>query len=61
VSAVEALSREAPCPGGYESASQFSHEFKRMFGRTLVDEADRMRRAFARPYPGAPSGYVSSH
>jgi AraC-like DNA-binding protein len=46
---------------GYESASQFSREFKRMFGRTPLDEADRMRRAFARPYPGPPSGYVSSH
>lgn len=46
---------------GYESASQFSREFKRLFGRSPVEEADRMRRAFAWPYPGPPSDYVSSH
>jgi AraC-like DNA-binding protein len=30
---------------GYESASQFSREFKRFFGATPADEASRMKRA----------------
>jgi AraC-like DNA-binding protein len=30
---------------GYESASQFSREFKRLFGRTPIDEASKMKRA----------------
>jgi len=31
---------------GYESASQFSREFKRLFGRTPVDEIKAMRAAY---------------
>lgn len=46
---------------GYESSSQFSREFKRLFGRTPVDEVERMKRSFALPPPSAPSPYVSSH
>ena len=34
---------EAAVKVGYESASQFSREFKRFFGNTPVDEAARMR------------------
>lgn len=32
---------------GYESASQFSREFKRMFGRTPVEEVRDMRESFS--------------
>ncbi|CAM4042517.1 AraC family transcriptional regulator [Bordetella muralis] len=32
---------------GYESASQFSREFKRLFGRTPVDEVRDMRESFS--------------
>ncbi|MDE1183491.1 AraC family transcriptional regulator [Paraburkholderia sp.] len=46
---------------GYESASQFSREFKRLFGLSPVDEVERMKRAFAIPQAGPPSIYVSSH
>jgi AraC-like DNA-binding protein len=46
---------------GYESSSQFSREFKRLFGRTPVDEVERMKRSFALPPPSAPSLYISSH
>jgi AraC-like DNA-binding protein len=45
---------------GYESASQFSREFRRLFGRTPGDEAARLRSGFALPAPVA-SAYVSSH
>lgn len=38
---------------GYESASQFSREFKRLFGVTPVDEARRMRAAVGSPPPDA--------
>ena len=31
---------------GYESTSQFSREFKRLFGRTPVEEARDMRESF---------------
>lgn len=34
---------------GYESASQFSREFKRLFGLSPIDEVRRMRDAFAAP------------
>lgn len=34
---------------GYESASQFSREFKRLFGVNPIDEARRMRAAVASP------------
>jgi AraC-like DNA-binding protein len=45
---------------GYESASQFSREFKRLFGRTPTDEVTRMKQSFALP-PAANSIFVSSH
>jgi AraC-like DNA-binding protein len=35
---------------GYESASQFSREFKRYFGRTPLDEAVRMRNFVGAPF-----------
>jgi len=46
---------------GYESASQFSREFKRLFGLSPVQEAQRMKRSFALP-PAAPGSiYIASH
>ncbi|MCD2517070.1 AraC family transcriptional regulator [Massilia sp. G4R7] len=45
---------------GYESASQFGREFKRMFGRTPALEAKRMKSTFAFP-PHANTEFVSSH
>ncbi|WP_410015643.1 AraC family transcriptional regulator N-terminal domain-containing protein [Sodalis sp. C49] len=46
---------------GYESASQFSREFKRLFGLSPVDEVRRMKTHFAVP-PAQPAGlYISSH
>ena len=46
---------------GYESTSQFSREFKRLFGLTPAKEAQRMLRHFAIPPAHPRSGYVSSH
>lgn len=46
---------------GYESASQFSREFKRFFGRTPQDEVERLKHAYALPMSASPSVYVSSH
>lgn len=46
---------------GYESASQFSREFKRFFGRTPLEEIAWMKRTYALPAPTTPSIYVSSH
>ncbi|MCU7249856.1 AraC family transcriptional regulator [Pseudomonas koreensis] len=46
---------------GYESASQFSREFKRFFGRTPQAEIDWMKATYALPAPSTPSIYVSSH
>lgn len=46
---------------GYESSSQFSREFKRLFGRSPVEEADRMKKTFAVPQAGHDSIYVASH
>lgn len=46
---------------GYESASQFSREFKRLFGRSPVQEAERMKRSFALPAAAPGSIYISSH
>jgi len=46
---------------GYESPSQFSREFKRLFGRSPTEEVNRMRADFAVPPPFAASAYVSSH
>lgn len=46
---------------GYESPSQFSREFKRLFGGSPLQEIARMKRNFALPDEGAPSIFVSSH
>ncbi|HVE08505.1 MAG TPA: AraC family transcriptional regulator [Paraburkholderia sp.] len=46
---------------GYESTSQFSREFKRLFGLSPIDEVERMRRNFALPDPLPGAEYVSSH
>ncbi|MDO7897286.1 AraC family transcriptional regulator [Pseudomonas citrulli] len=46
---------------GYESASQFSREFKRLFGRTPQAEVEWMKATYALPAPTASSIYVSSH
>jgi AraC-like DNA-binding protein len=46
---------------GYESASQFSRDFKRFFGRTPLAEVAWMKRAYALPAPTTPSPFVSSH
>lgn len=45
---------------GYTSASQFSREFKRLFGATPAAEVKRMRAAFAIP-AFADTTFVSSH
>ncbi|ARP82697.1 AraC family transcriptional regulator [Bordetella genomosp. 8] len=46
---------------GYESASQFNREFKRLFGLTPAAEARRMKTSFALPPAHAHAVYVSSH
>lgn len=46
---------------GYESPSQFSREFKRLFGRTPHSEIKWMRATYELPEPLTPSLYVSSH
>jgi AraC-like DNA-binding protein len=46
---------------GYESASQFSREFKRLFGRSPVEEVERMRKTFAMPDPKPSPWYVAAH
>lgn len=46
---------------GYDSPSQFSREFKRVFGRSPLEEARRMKAEFAVPPAFAASTYVSSH
>ena len=46
---------------GYESASQFSREFKRFFGRTPLAEVAWMKATYALPPSAKPSPYVSSH
>ncbi|WP_248732536.1 AraC family transcriptional regulator [Pseudomonas sp. MWU13-2517] len=46
---------------GYESASQFSREFKRLFGRAPQEEIQWMKRTYALPAPTSASIYVSSH
>ncbi len=45
---------------GYESPSQFSREFRRLFGRSPTEEAERLRAGFALPAL-PPSPFVSSH
>jgi AraC-like DNA-binding protein len=46
---------------GYESASQFSREFRRLFGRPPVEEVERMKQSFAVPEALTLSPFVSSH
>lgn len=46
---------------GYTSPSQFSREFKRLFGLTPAAETKRMRESFAMPAAFADAAYVSSH
>lgn len=46
---------------GYASASQFSREFRRLFGLTPALEARRLRAAFALPPAFAGAAFVSSH
>lgn len=46
---------------GFESASQFNREFKRLFGLTPAREARRMREHFALPARPPDARYVSSH
>ncbi|EEF22755.1 conserved hypothetical protein [Ricinus communis] len=46
---------------GYESASQFSREFKRLFGLSPSREVERMRQAFAMPDPQPSSAWIAAH
>lgn len=46
---------------GYASSSQFTREFRRLFGLTPAAEARRMRESFAIPAEFADMAYVSSH
>lgn len=46
---------------GYGSPSQFSREFRRLFGATPAAEAHRMRTSFALPPPFDNADFVSSH
>ena len=58
----ESLTAEAASHAvGYTSASQFTREFKRLFGLTPAAETKRMRASFAIPAPFADARYVSSH
>ncbi len=58
----EGMTAAAACHAvGYESTSQFSREFKRLFGLTPVSEVRRMKQRFAVPPVHAGSEYVSSH
>jgi AraC-like DNA-binding protein len=46
------MTAQAACAQvGYESASQFSREFKRFFGRSPGEEAEALRRYLAPPQP----------
>lgn len=56
------LTAEAACYAvGYTSPSQFSREFKRLFGLTPAQETKRMRERFAVPEAFEDAVYVSSH
>jgi AraC-like DNA-binding protein len=56
------LTAEAACHAvGYTSASQFSREFRRLFGLTPAAETKRMRESFAIPPAFPDAKYVSSH
>ncbi|QHJ01654.1 helix-turn-helix domain-containing protein [Xylophilus rhododendri] len=46
---------------GYESASQFSREFKRLFGQSPAAETARLRNRFAMPALAGDEPWVSSH
>lgn len=46
---------------GYESASQFNREFKRLFGLPPAEEVKRMQRNFAVPPAQQAAVFVSSH
>lgn len=46
---------------GYESVSQFSREFKRLFGSSPLKEIERMRQTFSMPAPMTTSVFISSH
>jgi AraC-like DNA-binding protein len=46
---------------GYESASQFSREFKRLFGLSPAQEVERMRKTFIMPDPQPSPWYVAAH
>lgn len=56
------LTAESACRAvGYTSPSQFSREFRRLFGLTPAAEANRMRKSFAIPPAFPDADYVSSH
>jgi AraC-like DNA-binding protein len=56
------LTAEAACYAvGYTSPSQFSREFKRLFGLTPAAESKRLRERFAMPIAFSDAIYVSSH
>jgi AraC-like DNA-binding protein len=58
----EGMTAAAACHAvGYESASQFNREFKRLFGLTPTREVKRMLENFAVPPKQAVATYVSSH
>ncbi len=46
---------------GYESASQFSREFKRLFGRSPIAEVKRMKENFTVPPEHVEAEFISSH
>ncbi|MDR9850473.1 AraC family transcriptional regulator [Herbaspirillum huttiense] len=52
---------EASARVGYESASQFSREFKRLFALPPTQEVARMKDAYALPDPEPSALFVSSH
>ncbi len=58
----EGMTAAAACHTvGFESTSQFSREFKRLFGLTPAREVRRMRENFTLPQAPPDAIYVSSH
>lgn len=56
------LTVEAACHAvGYTSPSQFSREFRRLFGASPTEETRRMRASFAIPPPFPGAEFVASH